>query len=69
MQIQVKDSDWYRDAFNMPNRVIVYIGTTKAEFEEDQRRRHEKYKEAQEMGYSGFDEIDVTDDREEADVA
>lgn len=55
-QIQVKDSQWYRVAFNMPQKVTVYIGETKAEH---MKRRKEEYDLIifnREHRFSGFDD-------------
>ena len=54
--IHVKDSEWFRDLYNMPNKVTVYIGETKAEH---LRRRKEEYDLIiynRENKYSGFDD-------------
>lgn len=52
-RIIVKDSEWYREAYNMPNRVHVYVGETKAEYQ----IRVAKDKFNRVNGHSGYDEI------------
>lgn len=55
-QIQVKDSQWYKDVYGMVDRVKVYVGETKAEHDARYKHEYDKYIEARYMGYSGFDE-------------
>lgn len=70
-QILVKDSDWYKEAYNMPDTVTVYVGETRAEHMAKRKHEYDLYIYNRDMGYSGFDEHNYpeTDDREEADLA
>lgn len=54
--IEVKDSEWYRAVYDMPNKVRVYVGETKAEHEARRKAEYDKIMINREMGYSGFDE-------------
>lgn len=56
--IQVKDSEWYREAYDMPNIVTVYVNETKAEHDKRLTERLEKAMYDRENAYSGFDEVD-----------
>ena len=67
--ITVKDSQWYRTAFNMPQKVTVYVNETKAEHMAKRKHEYDMYIYNRDNGYSGFDEFPETPDREEADLA
>lgn len=56
MKILVKDSEWYREAYNMPCKVKVYVNETRAEHMAEEKRQEARYNENRIMGYAGFDE-------------
>jgi len=59
--IHVKDSEWYRVAFNMPNKITVYVNETKAEHMARRKAEYDKLIEDRHMGYLGFDEHNQND--------
>lgn len=62
-QIKVKDSEWYREAFDMPKRIHVYIGETRAEHKARKAREQAKNEDDRYYGYSGYDEFNDQPDR------
>lgn len=70
MRIKVKDSEWYREAFDMPNIVHVYVGETRAEHKaRAMKERNAKFDKDEYNRYYGFSGYDEFNEREEVDLA